>query len=97
MPYSAPVDPAGENAANNVLTNEFKFRSVTHDMQPGLAMSVSPTDGDGARMSYVRLVDGADGVRVFFTDATFDSQWIATVGRDQCAHDQVRDDVRPWR
>ena len=22
MPYSAPVDPAGENAANNVLTNE---------------------------------------------------------------------------
>lgn len=88
MPYSAPVQKAaGENAGNNVLTNEFTFRSATPDaQQPGLAMSVSPTNGDGARMSYVRLEDRFDGVRVFFTDmsnhnADFTERWIATLDR----------------
>jgi hypothetical protein len=88
MPYSAPVDAAGEQA-NRVLTNEFTFKSATGERQPGLAMSVSPTDGEGARMSYVRLEDAQDGVRVYFNDtpyhdsAEFDSRLIATVGRDQ--------------
>lgn len=85
MPYSAPVDPAGEQAANNVLTNEFTFKTVTPDRQPGLAVSVSPTGAGGSRMSYVRLEDGYDGVRVFFTDATFNDKWIATLDR-QDAH-----------
>jgi hypothetical protein len=88
MPYSAPVEKAaGENADNNVLTNEFTFASATPGaQQPGLAMSVSPTNGDGARMSYVRLEDRFDGVRVFFTDmsnhnADFTERWIATLDR----------------
>ena len=81
MPHSAPVEPAGENLENNVLTNEFKFKSATVERQPGLAMSISPTDGGGARMSYVRLEDSYDGVRVFFTDATFTDRWIATLDR----------------
>jgi hypothetical protein len=87
MPYSAPVDPAGEQA-NRVLTNEFTFKSATGEFQPGLAMSVSPTDGEGARMSYVRLEDAADGVHVLFSDTPyhdsdeFDTRQIATVDRN---------------
>jgi hypothetical protein len=88
MPYSAPVEkPAGENADRNVLTNQFTFESATPGaQQPGLVMSVSPTNGDGARMSYVRLEDRFDGVRVFFDDmsnhnADFTERWIATLDR----------------
>lgn len=85
MPYSAPVDPAGEKADHNVLTNEFTFKTMTQDRQPGLAVSVSPTGDGGSRMSYVRLEDAYDGVRVFFRDATFNDKWIATLNR-QDAH-----------
>ena len=90
MPYSKPVaEPAGELAANRVLVNEFTFRSATPAApQQGLAMSISPTNGDGARMSYVRLEDRFDGVRVFFTDypnettaTTYTDKWIATLDR----------------
>jgi hypothetical protein len=89
MPYSQPVEPAGEDVRSNVLTNEFTFQSATPDaMQPGLAMSISPTNGEGARMSYVRLEDRLDGVRVFFNEtpnqtdaAAFTSRWIATLDR----------------
>jgi hypothetical protein len=85
MPYSAPVAPAGENVDHNVLTNEFTFKTATQALQPGLAVSVSPTGDGGSRMSYVRLEDGYDGVRVFFRDATFNDKWIATLNR-QDAH-----------
>jgi hypothetical protein len=87
MPYSAPVEPAGEQA-NRVLTNEFTFKSATAQRQPGLAMSVSPTGDEGSRMSYVRLEDAEDGVRVFFSDtpyhdsADFYTRQIATVDRN---------------
>ena len=87
MPYSAPTEKAGENADHNVLTNEFTFQSATPGaQQPGLAMSVSPTADGGARMSYVRLEDRFDGVRVFFDDmsnhnADFTERWIATLDR----------------
>jgi len=90
MPYSKPVEPAGESAANSVLVNEFTFRSaVPAAPQQGLVMSISPTNGDGARMSYVRLEDRFDGVRVFFTDypnetvvTTYTDRWIATLDRN---------------
>jgi hypothetical protein len=36
--------------------------------QPGLTLSVSPDRGDGARMSYLRFEDSADGLNVFFYD-----------------------------
>lgn len=36
--------------------------------QPGLHASVSPDRGDGSRMSYLRLEDGANGIDVFFDD-----------------------------
>ena len=58
MPYSKPVAPAGENTGNDVLVNEFTFKSASPQaVQPGLAMSISPTNDSGARMSYVRLED----------------------------------------
>lgn len=36
--------------------------------QPDLYMSVSPDRGDGARMSYLRFEDQANGIHVFFDD-----------------------------
>jgi hypothetical protein len=54
-------------------------------------MSVSPDDGNGSRMSYLRLEDRVDGVHVFFVDvtdpgpfptvATFNEKDIATLSR----------------
>ena len=92
MPYSAPaLDAAGENEVNNVLVNEFTFQSKTPEkQQTGLKMSVSPTNGEGARMSYLRLEDSYDGVRVFFDDVpnkdtatAFTDRWIATLDRSK--------------
>ena len=59
--FSKPVaDPAGENVANKGYTGEFTFLSTTPDaQQQGLAMSVSPDNAHGARMSYVRLEAGS--------------------------------------
>ncbi|MEO7509240.1 MAG: hypothetical protein ABIZ95_18490, partial [Pyrinomonadaceae bacterium] len=73
------VNEAGETtAANNGLsggvrqnyfTAQFNFASaVPGAQQPGLAMSMAPDRGDGARMSYLRYVDQADGIHVFFDD-----------------------------
>ncbi len=54
-------------------------------------MSVSPDNGSGGRMSYLRFEDQADGVHVFFDDvtdngplrtvATFNEKDIATLSR----------------
>ena len=50
-----------------------------------LAISVSPDNGQGARMSYLRFEDQADGVHVFFDGATatggFMEKDIATLNR----------------
>jgi hypothetical protein len=48
---------------------QFALASVVPGaQQPGLVMSVSPDRGDGARMSYLRFEDQADGVHTFFDD-----------------------------
>jgi len=48
-------------------------------------ISVSPDNGQGARMSYLRFVDQDNGVHVFFDDATaegdFNDTDIATLDR----------------
>lgn len=90
LPFSAPVDPAGEKEpTNNVLSNQFTIKSATGERQPGLKMSVSPTNRQGDRMSYLRFEDSYDGIRVFFDDtpnkttaADFTDRWIATLDRD---------------
>jgi hypothetical protein len=62
-------DAAGEAAAPDFAAG-FLVGSTQTTEQAGLHMSVSPDSGDGSRMSYLRFEDQADGVHVFFDDAT---------------------------
>ncbi|HEV7646048.1 MAG TPA: cohesin domain-containing protein [Pyrinomonadaceae bacterium] len=77
--FSKPtVNEAGETSATNdgmsggVRKNayqmQFSIASKTGAFQPGLLMSVAPDRGDGARMSYLRFEDLADGIHVYFDD-----------------------------
>lgn len=59
----------GENVAS-YFTAGFKIGTTQAEHQPGLAISVSPDDGNGSRMSYLRFNDMADGVHVNFVDVT---------------------------
>src|SRR6476620_2743267 len=61
----------------------FDLASVMPTLQAGMYVSVSPDRGDGARMSYLRFEDRADGIHVFFDDYTtdFNETDIATVSR----------------
>jgi LPXTG-motif cell wall-anchored protein len=60
---------AGEGAAS-YFTASFEIGTTKAVQQPGLAVSVSPDDGNGGRMSYLRFNDQADGVHVVFVDVT---------------------------
>ena len=96
------ADEAGESGAYNAglsgglrqphFDASFLIGTSQDDVtQPGLHMTASPDRGDGARMSYLRFEDQADGVHVFFVDvvdkgpvgtvATFRESEIATVSR----------------
>ena len=63
------TQPAGESVLSH-FTATFKIGTTSATLQPGLHMSVSPDDGNGGRMSYLRFEDQADKVHVFFDDAT---------------------------
>lgn len=76
---SSITNEAGEASAENggmsggtrqnVFQTEFSIASaVPGSQQTGLVISVSPDRGDGARMSYLRFEDQADGIRVYFDD-----------------------------
>jgi hypothetical protein len=60
---------AGETGANH-FESTFWIGTTQASQQLGLHMSVSPDDGNGARMSYLRFEDQFDGVHVFFDDVT---------------------------
>lgn len=60
-------DAAGEGAAPDFAAG-FLIGTTQSTVQPGLSMSVSPDNGSGGRMSYLRFEDQADGVHVFFDD-----------------------------
>ncbi len=73
------TDEAGETSAANDgksggtreshFEAQFSIASTIPDSQQvGLAVSVSPDRGDGARMSYVRFEDQADGIHVLFSE-----------------------------
>jgi len=77
--FSKPlVNEAGETSAENGSMSggtrqphfeaQFDLATALPALQAGLSMSVSPDRGDGARMSYLRFEDRADGVHVFFDD-----------------------------
>ena len=96
------ANEAGESTALNegmsggVRQNHFEAQfdvaSALPTLQSGMHFSVSPDRGDGARMSYLRLEDQADGIHVFFDDvqgqnvgfqaANFVETAIATIDRN---------------
>ncbi len=78
------LSPAGELAAEAHFDASFQIGTTTAAEQSGLNMSVSPDDGNGSRMSYLRFEDRADGVHVFFSDvtsSTFTDTDIAVLNR----------------
>ena len=64
------ASPAGEGAAQSHFDASFWIGTALAGLQPGMHTSVSPDDGNGSRMSYLRFEDQADGVHVFFDDVT---------------------------
>ncbi len=87
----ALLSPAGESPAQTHFDASFWIGTALATLQPGLHTSISPDDGNGSRMSYLRFEDQLDGVHVFFVDVTnpglfpsassFDEQEIATLSR----------------
>ena len=83
--------PAGEGSAAAHFSARFTIGTALATYQPGLVTSVSPDNGSGGRMSYLRFEDRSDGVHVFFDDvtdngpigtvATFNETDIATLSR----------------
>ena len=65
---------AGETgvASENRFEAEFEISTTQVTEQSGLAMSVSPDNGEGSRMSYLGFADESGGVRVTFYDVTND-------------------------
>lgn len=67
--FAAPVgDAAGETGTANHFEAQFDIAATQLDEQSGLAVSVSPDDGNGSRMSYLGFADEAGGIRVTFYD-----------------------------
>ena len=60
---------AGESALRH-FDSTFRVGTALSTLQSDLRMTVSPDDGNGGRMSFLRLEDQADGVHVFFSDVT---------------------------
>jgi hypothetical protein len=86
------TQPAGEAPGlKHEFAAGFAIGTALSTQQSGLHTSVSPDDGNGGRMSYLRFEDQANGVHVFFDDAknpgpfgattTFNEKDIATLSR----------------
>jgi hypothetical protein len=94
------AQPAGEGLAQTHFEASFQIGTTSASVQPGSHMSVSPDNGSGGRMSYLRFADQGDGVHVYFDDvtdtgayytlATFNETDIATLSRTS-AHTVVFD------
>ena len=54
----------------NIFDSSFRIGTTVASQQVGLHTSVSPDDGNGARMSYLRFEDHADGVTSTSTTST---------------------------
>lgn len=79
------ANPAQQGTSLTHFVATFSIGTTTAAQQSGLAISVSPDNGQGARMSYLRFEDQADGVHVFFDDLrntkAFKERDIATLTR----------------
>ena len=85
------AQPAGEPPLQQRFSSTFWIGTALATVQTALHMSVSPDNGSGARMSYLRFEDRTNGVHVFFSDvngggslgtvARFSDTRIATLSR----------------
>jgi hypothetical protein len=80
----APLLADGAAAGTNLqhFSATFDIGTTQSTVQTGLSISVSPDNGQGARMSYLRFDDQTGGVHVFFDEAkgtTFKESDIATL------------------
>jgi len=101
----AVATPAGESLVNHHFEAAFSIGTTQATQQPGLHLSVSPDDGQGSRMSYLRFEDQSDGVHVFFVDVTdpgpkpttaeFNETDIATLSRARAHRIRFSMDLRP--
>ena len=66
----ALTNPAGGSATLSHFDASFKIGTALASYQPGSNLSVSPDDGTGNRMSYLRFEEHTNGVHVYFTDVT---------------------------
>jgi hypothetical protein len=99
------LSPAGESPAQTHFDASFSIGTTMATEQLGLHMSVSPDDGNGSRMSYLRFEDHSDGVHVFFDDvtdpgpfptvATFNETDIATLSRTSAHSIRFSIDFKP--
>jgi hypothetical protein len=89
--YSPGVDPAGAGTLLSHFDASFQIGTALAGYQPGNNVSVSPDNGQGARMSYLRFEEHTNGVHVYFVDVTdkgpvgtvanFNEKDIATLSR----------------
>jgi hypothetical protein len=77
-----------------VFDGTFQFTSTSFDEQPGLSIRVSPDDGHGGRMSYLRLDDTPNGIKATFFDAGADGSFE---GHGYDAGTYSRDEVHTVR
>jgi hypothetical protein len=68
--FSPGLTQPAREAGPSHFTATFKIGTTVASEQAGLHMSVSPDDGNGGRMSYLRFEDQVGGVHVFFDDVT---------------------------
>jgi hypothetical protein len=75
---------AAAGTALQQFNASFSIGTTQSTQQTGLSISVSPDNGQGARMSYLRFDDQTGGVHVFFDEAkgaAFTEKDIATLTR----------------
>jgi uncharacterized protein YkwD len=99
------AQPAGEAPLQTHFDASFKVGTTKATEQSGSHFSVSPDDGNGGRMSYLRFEDQADGVHVFFDDvtdpgpfpavATFNEREIAILDRTHSHSARFSIDFKP--
>jgi hypothetical protein len=87
----AVATAAGQPPNLSHFDASFKIGTALASYQPGSNLSVSPDDGTGNRMSYLRFEEHSNGVHVYFIDvtdkgplnttATFNEKDIATLSR----------------
>ena len=92
------VEPAGEGEPNTEYDGGFSFTSsMPKSYQPGLLMTMSPDDGEGGRMSGVRLIDMPAGIRalIYDTPDPATGAFVAYVAPHLYSRDEVHT-VRFW-